>query len=305
MMLTILGPTATGKTALAAAVAAQVNAEVISADSRQVYRGMDLGTGKDLDDYVVDGAAVPFHLIDIVDPGYEYNVYEFKRDFYNAYTDISQRGKRVILCGGTGMYIEAVLGKYRLESVSVNKSLRKMLEGKSMEELTQQLESMKKLHNHSDTVTRERLVRAIEIEEYYLHNSSEQEPEIPSVIVGVDLDRQVIRERITNRLHTRLEEGMVEEVQKLLDSGVDSQKLTYYGLEYKFITWHLLGLISYEEMVRRLNIAIHQFAKRQMTWYRRMQRKGFVINWVDGLLPMEERAAEVICIWNENGDLNL
>ena len=305
MMLTILGPTATGKTALAAAVAAQTNAEIISADSRQVYRNMDLGTGKDIDDYFFENQNIPYHLIDIVDPGYEYNVFEFKRDFYHAYTDIAARGKNVILCGGTGMYIEAVLGKYRLESVPHDKALRKSYADKSMEELAQVLASMKKLHNHSDVVTRERLLRAIEIETYYQHNSSEQEPEIPSVIVGVHVERSIVRERITKRLHARLEEGMIEEVRQLLDSGVDSEKLLYYGLEYKFITRHILGQLSYDEMVNRLNIAIHQFSKRQMTWFRRMQRKGFVINWIDGMLPMEEKAAEVIQIWKENGDIEI
>ncbi|PID94101.1 MAG: tRNA (adenosine(37)-N6)-dimethylallyltransferase MiaA [Bacteroidetes bacterium] len=301
-MLTILGATATGKTSLAAHVAVRAHAEIISADSRQVYRGMDLGTGKDLDDYRVDGEPVAYHLIDIVEPGYAYNVYEFKRDFQKAFTDISERGKRVILCGGTGMYIEAVLGKYRLEKVPINKPLRVSLKDKSMEELTEMLTSMKRLHNRSDLSDRERLVRAIEIASAYREEAAVPEPEIPSVIVGVELDRATVRERITHRLHARLEEGMVEEVAALLHRGVDSERLLYYGLEYKYIVLHLLGQLSYEEMVKRLNIAIHQFAKRQMTWYRRMQRKGAVIHWVDGTLPMEERVAAVMAIWKAYGD---
>ena len=304
MMLTILGPTATGKTALAAAVADLANAEIISADSRQVYKGMDLGTGKDYDDYIVNGKTIPYHLIDIQEPGYEYNVYEFKRDFYQAYNNIVAAGKRVILCGGTGMYIDSVLGQYRLEKVPENKVLRKELEVKADDELVAMLSELRPLHNHTDTDTHERLIRAIEIEQYYAQNSTIEDPAIPSVVVGVELERQVVRDRITTRLHQRLDEGMVEEVQRLLDSGVDSEKLLFYGLEYKYITWYILGQISYDDMVKKLNIAIHQFSKRQMTWFRRMQRKGVAINWVDGMLPLEERAAKTLDIWKEYGDYN-
>lgn len=304
MMLTILGPTATGKTALAAAVADLADAEIISADSRQVYKGMDLGTGKDYDDYIVKGKTIPYHLIDIQEPGYEYNVYEFKRDFYQAYNKIAASGKRVILCGGTGMYIDAVLGQYRLEKVPVNKVLREELEVKSDEDLVAMLSELRSLHNHTDTNTHERLIRAIEIEQYYAQNSTIEDPAIPSVIVGVELERQIVRDRITTRLHQRLDEGMVDEVQRLLDSGVDSEKLLFYGLEYKYITWYILGQISYDDMVKKLNIAIHQFSKRQMTWFRRMQRKGVVINWVDGMLPLEERAAKTLDIWKKYGDYN-
>jgi tRNA dimethylallyltransferase len=301
-MLTLLGPTATGKTALAAAIAAQTNAEIISADSRQVYKGMNLGTGKDYADYQVQGASVTYHLLDIVDPGYEYNVYAFTRDFYRTYRSVAAQGKRVILCGGTGFYLEAVLGNYRLEKVPENRALRHEFNHLSLKALEDRLKTLKTLHNHTDTDSRERLIRALEIETYYAENSCDRYPSIPSVIVGIHLEREQVRERITHRLHARLEAGMVEEVQQLLDSGVDSERLIFYGLEYKYITWYLLGRISKEEMVTRLNIAIHQFAKRQMTWFRRMERKGFIIHWIDGRLPMEEKVDEAIRIWQQEGD---
>jgi tRNA dimethylallyltransferase len=299
-MLTILGPTATGKTSFAAHIAAQLNGEIISADSRQVYRGMDIGTGKDYDDYIVDALSIPYHLIDIVDPGYEYNVFEFRRDFMAAYNDILYREKYPILCGGTGMYIESILKGYTLVNVEVNKKIRQDLESKTDEELIRILVSYKVPHNITDTSDRQRLIRAIEIQEYYkLHPNEVIDYEnIDSIIFGLSLERQKVRDRITARLHWRLEHGMVEEVERLLDEGVSSEKLLFYGLEYKFITKYILGEIGYDVMVKRLNIAIHQFSKRQMTWFRRMERAGFQINWIDGELSMGERLEKVFNVLN-------
>lgn len=290
-MIVILGPTATGKTKLAAEVAAKINAEIISADSRQVYKDMTIGTGKDYDDYIVDGVKIPYHLVDIVEPGYEYNIFEYKRDFLNAYNDILSRHKKVILCGGSGMYLESVISKYRLDEVPINNELRESLSRKTNEELVEILSKMKKLHNTTDSEDRDRIIRAIEIETYMnLHPEVDDDYVVPSSIYGLKGDRDYIRKRITDRLYYRLEnEDMLGEVERLLDSGVDSEKLKYYGLEYKFLTKHILGEITYDTMVNRLNIAIHQFSKRQMTWFRRMEKKGFKINWIDVELPLNDK----------------
>ena len=295
-LITILGPTASGKTSLAASLADRLNTEIISGDSRQVYRRMDLGTGKDLVDYVVNGHFIPYHLIDIVEPGYKYNVFEYQRDFLKAYEEISTKGKLPILCGGTGMYIESVLKGYRLLPVPENPELRSSLIGKSLEELTHILEGYKKLHNSTDVDTVKRAIRAIEIEEYYKQQSPEYRefPSLRSLIIGVDIDRELRREKITRRLKQRLDEGMVEEVRALLEEGIPAENLIYYGLEYKFLTQYVIGELTYEEMFHQLEIAIHQFAKRQMTWFRGMERRGFTIHWLDATLPMEEKLEQII-----------
>ena len=299
-LITILGPTASGKTPLAAALADKLGTEIISGDSRQVYRRMDLGTGKDLVDYVVDGRPVPYHLIDIVEPGYKYNVFEYQRDFLKAYEDIKARGKMPVLCGGTGMYIESVLKGYRLLPVPENPELRASLEGKSLEELTRILEGYKKLHNSTDVDTAKRAIRAIEIEEYYKQQPLEYRefPSLNSLIIGVDIDRELRREKITRRLKQRLDEGMVDEVKSLLAEGIPAENLIYYGLEYKFLTQYAIGELTYEEMFHQLEIAIHQFAKRQMTWFRGMERRGFNIHWLDATLPMEEKVGQIINLIN-------
>lgn len=301
-LITILGPTASGKTPLAAALADRMGTEIISGDSRQVYRRMDLGTGKDLVDYTVDGRQVPYHLIDIVEPGYKYNVFEYQRDFLKAYEEISAKGKTPILCGGTGMYIESVLKGYRLLPVPENPELRASLEGKSLEELTHILEGYKKLHNSTDVDTCKRAIRAIEIEEYYKQQPPEYRefPSLKSLIVGVDIDRELRREKITRRLKQRLEEGMVDEVRGLLAEGIPAENLIYYGLEYKFLTQYAIGEISYDEMFLQLETAIHQFAKRQMTWFRGMERRGFTIHWLDATLPIEEKTEQIINLINTN-----
>ena len=301
-LITILGPTASGKTPLAAALADRMGTEIISGDSRQVYRRMDLGTGKDLVDYTVDGRQVPYHLIDIVEPGYKYNVFEYQRDFLKAYEEISAKGKTPILCGGTGMYIESVLKGYRLLPVPENPELRASLEGKSLEELTHLLEGYKKLHNSTDVDTCKRAIRAIEIEEYYKQQPPEYRefPSLKSLIIGVDIDRELRREKITRRLKQRLEEGMVDEVRGLLAEGIPAENLIYYGLEYKFLTQYAIGEISYDEMFLQLETAIHQFAKRQMTWFRGMERRGFTIHWLDATLPMEEKTEQIINLINTN-----
>jgi len=295
-MITILGPTATGKTSFATYVASQLNGEIISADSRQVFRGMNIGTGKDLADYSIDGVDIPYHLIDIADPGYEYNVFEFQSDFLKAFEDIEAREKFPILCGGTGMYIESVLKGYKLINVPNNEVLREFLELKSDEELEEILLDYKDLHNTTDITERDRLVRAIEIQKYYEDHPDLDIsfPKIDSVIVGIDFDRRVIRARITERLEQRLEEGMVDEVRALLNSGVTTEQLKFYGLEYRFITQYLEDEIAYNEMFRRLNTAIHQFAKRQMTWFRRMEKQGFEIHWLDGNLSHQDKMMQLI-----------
>ena len=300
-MITILGPTASGKTAVAARLASEIGGEVISADSRQVYRRMDIGTGKDLADYVVDGHQIPYHLIDIREPGTKYNLFEYQQDFYDVYQDIRRRGKEPILCGGTGLYIEAVLKGYKLSPVPQNQQLRDSLEGKSLAELTQLLTELKarngsNMHNTTDVDSCQRAIRAIEIETYNLeHPTPRRElPAVDSVIIGIDIDRDLRREKITRRLRKRLEEGMVNEVQALLDEGIPAEDLIYYGLEYKFLTEYLTNQITYDEMFTRLEIAIHQFAKRQMTWFRGMERRGFTIHWMDSRLPMAERVREIV-----------
>lgn len=295
-MITILGPTASGKTPLAAHLAKSIGAEIISGDSRQIYRGMDLGTGKDLADYTVDGYAVPYHLIDIVDPGYKYNVFEFQRDFLASYNEIKESGKEVILCGGTGMYLESVLKGYRLIPVPENKELREKLSDKSLDELTGILSGYKKLHNSTDVDTVKRAIRAIEIEEYYLKENVDARPfpDIKSLIIGVDISRELRREKISRRLKQRLDEGMVDEVRKLLESGLSADDLIYYGLEYKYLTLYVIGQLSYDEMISQLEIAIHQFAKRQMTWFRGMERRGFVINWIDAEMSMEDKIGAIV-----------
>ena len=294
-LITILGPTASGKTPLAAHLADKLGTEIISGDSRQIYRRMDLGTGKDLVDYVVDGRPVPYHLIDIVEPGYKYNVFEYQRDFLKAYEEITAKGKLPILCGGTGMYIESVLKGYRLLPVPENPELRASLEGKSLEELTRILEGYKKLHNSTDVDTAKRAIRAIEIEEYYKQQPPEYRefPTLNSLIIGVDIDRELRREKITRRLKQRLEDGMVEEVRGLLAEGIPAENLIYYGLEYKFLTQYAIGELTFDEMFLQLETAIHQFAKRQMTWFRGMERRGFTIHWLDATLPMEEKIEKI------------
>ena len=303
-MITILGPTASGKTPVAARLAAEIGGEIISADSRQVYRRMDIGTGKDLADYVVDGRQIPYHLIDIREPGTKYNLFEYQQDFFDAYETIRSRGAVPILCGGTGLYIEAVLKGYHLSPVPQNQPLRDALEGKSLEELTQMLTALKaktgsNMHNTTDVDSCQRAIRAIEIETYNIeHPTPRRElPPVDSLIIGIDIDRELRREKISHRLKARLEEGMVDEVRALLDEGIPAEDLVYYGLEYKFVTEYLTGQTSYEEMCTRLEIAIHQFAKRQMTWFRGMERRGFMIHWINATLPMEEKIERIKQLW--------
>ena len=298
-MITILGPTASGKTPLAASLAKEIGGEIISADSRQVYRRMDIGTGKDLEDY----GDIPYHLIDIAEPGTKYNLFQYQQDFFDAYNNIIGRGKIPILCGGTGLYIEAVLKGYQLSPVPQNPELRKRLEDKALDELTQMLVELKQqngsnMHNKTDVDSCQRAIRSIEIETYNLqHPVPRRElPPVDSVIIGVNIDREARRQKITNRLKARLEGGMVDEVRSLLNEGIPAEDLIYYGLEYKFVTEYVTGQTTYDEMFQRLEIAIHQFAKRQMTWFRGMERRGFTIHWIDALLPMEEKVKAIIQI---------
>ena len=281
-IITILGPTASGKTKVAATMAARIDAEIISADSRQVYRRMDLGTGKDLEDYFVDGKNIRYHLIDIAEPGTKYNVYEYQRDFLQAYQDIKARGKNVIVCGGTGLYLESILRSYRLSPVPQNPTLRKELSNKTLEELTDILKQFKTLHNTTDVDTPSRAIRAIEIATYYQHTPVDDRPfpTLSSYTIGIETDRETRRQRISQRLRQRLEEGMVDEVKNLLDEGISPDDLIYYGLEYKYLTLHAIGKLSFDEMFTKLEIAIHQFAKRQMTWFRGMERRGIEIHWM-------------------------
>lgn len=299
-LITILGPTASGKTTFAAALAAHLDTEIISADSRQIYRSMDIGTGKDLADYIVNGKQIPYHLIDICDPGYKYNVFEYQHDFFRVFKDIRERGKLPILCGGTGMYIEAVLKGYKLLDVPQNPELRESLKNKSLQELEAILASYKELHNKTDVDSVQRAIRAIEIEEYYKIQApdiNEYDP-VKSLIIGIDIDRELRREKISRRLRLRLDEGMVDEVRAILASGVQPEDLIYYGLEYKFLTLYVIGQLSFEDMVSQLEIAIHQFAKRQMTWFRGMERRGCVIHWLDATLPTEEKINKTMRIIN-------
>jgi tRNA dimethylallyltransferase len=297
-LIVITGATAGGKTSVAANLAGKINGEIISADSRQVYRGMDIGTGKDLNDYIIDGQRIPFHLIDILNAGEKYNVYQFQHDFFEAFNNIIDRSKLPILCGGTGLYIESVLKGYKLISVPVNEKLRNSLENKSLEELTQILSKYKKLHNISDTDSVKRAVRAIEIEEYYSQNNEKiiEMPQFDYVVFGIKFDRDSRRRRITERLDQRLKEGMIDEVKGLMDSGVSSENLIYYGLEYKYITLFLMGELTYSEMRTKLNTAIHQFSKRQMTWFRKMEKHGIKIHWIDGYELMENKINRIISL---------
>ena len=302
-MITILGPTASGKTSLAADLAARIDAEIISADSRQVYRGMTIGTGKDLDDYRQGDRLIPYHLIDICEPGTKYNLFQYQQDFHLIYNNIVARGVRPILCGGTGLYIESVLKGYALSPVPQNQALRDKLADKSLAELTEKLEDLKRrnhsvMHNRTDVDTAQRAIRAIEIESYNLEHPTDNRtlPPIDSVIIGVGINREERRRKITQRLKQRLEEGMVDEIRQLLDRGIAPENLIYYGLEYKFVTEYVIGKTSYEEMFRQLEIAIHQFAKRQMTWFRGMERRGFTIHWIDALDPMDSKVAQIMDI---------
>lgn len=290
-LITILGPTACGKTAFAARLARLVNGEIISADSRQVYRQMDIGTGKDLSEYSADGKPVPYYLIDIRNAGEKYTLYDYQRDFHKAYHDIRDRDRQPILCGGTGLYIESVLKGFHLPDVPPNAGLRNDLEKKSLEELALILAQYRRLHNTTDTDNKKRAIRAIEIEEFKRSHpaSSTDFPPVESIIIGLDIDRELRRRKITERLKSRLQEGMLDEINRLLASGVSANDLIYYGLEYKYVTLHLTGQLSYDEMFHQLEIAIHQFAKRQMTWFRGMERRGFAIHWINASLPMEDK----------------
>lgn len=302
-MIVILGPTACGKTTVATHLAAHIGAEIISADSRQVYRRMDIGTGKDLDEYVVDGTAVPYHLIDICEPGEKYNLFEYQRDFLNAYHDITARGHQVILCGGTGLYIEAIVNGYQLSEVPQNPRLRSQLEGLSLSQLTEMLKKLKaalgeNMHNTTDVDTPQRAIRAIEIADYQLSQKTGTRsfPHIPSVVIGLDITREARRQRISTRLRQRLEQGMVDEIRGIIHSGVSPEDLMYYGLEYKYVTQYVIGQCTYEEMFTQLEIAIHQFAKRQMTWFRGMQRRGTHIHWVNAMQPIEDILTQILKI---------
>ncbi|MBM3435885.1 MAG: tRNA (adenosine(37)-N6)-dimethylallyltransferase MiaA [Bacteroidetes bacterium] len=292
-MVVVLGPTATGKTAFAANLAYRLNGEVISADSRQVYRGMDKATGKDFNDYIVNGVQIPYHLLDIVDPGYEYSVYEFQRDFLEAFHSITERGKLPILCGGTGMYIESVLKGYRLVDVPENPVLREELKTKTDVELIEILKSCKTPHNITDISDRKRLLRAIEIQQYDADHPEPDRsfPQLRPVIFGIRFEREELKQKITHRLKARLEAGMVDEVKALLAKGLKPEQLKFYGLEYKYLTQYVTGELNYEEMFRLLNTAIHQFAKRQMTWFRKMEREGAEIHWIEGRLSIEEKVS--------------
>ena len=294
-IIAILGATAGGKTSVATALANKLDAEIISADSRQVYRQMSIGTGKDIEEYQVDGKPIPYHLIDIVDPGYKYNVFEYQRDSLAAMNDIASRDKKMVLCGGSGMYIEAILKGYKLINVPPNTQLRNEYADKSLEVLTCILASMKSMHNQSDVDTTKRAIRAIEIAQYY-NDHPEIDiffPTINSVIFGIKFDRNSRRRRITERLRSRLESGMIEEVKGLLEQGLTPEQLIYYGLEYKYLTHYITGQSNYQEMFDGLNTAIHQFAKRQMTWFRKMERNGFKIHWIDGYMDMDEKLERI------------
>ncbi len=297
-LITILGPTATGKTKLAAALAAMIRGEIISADSRQVYRGMDIGTGKDLDDYSYNGVEVPYHLIDIVDPGYEYNIFEYQRHFSKAFNEIISNDKIPILAGGSGMYLDAVINGYELTQVPEDLFLRKQLDRLSDEELRDKLQSYEGLHNTTDLIERKRMIRSIEIKEYEKLNPGKkvEMPEIDSVTFGLSFERHEIRQRITDRLSQRLENGMIQEVEQLLAKGLKPEQLTFYGLEYKWLTLYVTGQIGYDAMFANLNTAIHQFAKRQMTWFRRMEKRGTKIYWIDGAIPLENKLNAMLMI---------
>lgn len=300
-IITILGPTASGKTTFACHLACHFDGEILSGDSRQIYRSMDIGTGKDLTDYVIGGKQIPYHLIDIRDAGDKYNIFDYQLDFHQAYTDIKQRNKLPILCGGSGLYIESVLKGYSLINVPENKELREQLKNKSLEELTNVLCTYKKLHNTTDVDTAQRAIRAIEIEEYTKNNPADKNefPPLNSLIIGINIDREARREKISRRLKSRLQEGMTEEIQAILDRGIKPEDLIYYGLEYKFVTQYILGELTYDEMFSQLEIAIHQFAKRQMTWFRGMEKRGLHIHWINYDLPVKEKIQIVEKLLNE------
>ncbi|MGI6233078.1 MAG: tRNA (adenosine(37)-N6)-dimethylallyltransferase MiaA [Prevotella sp.] len=309
-MITIIGPTASGKTALAAALAHRIGGEIISGDSRQVYRGMTIGTGKDLADYQVEGQAVPYHLIDICNPGEKYNIFRYQQDFLKAYHDIENRGKTPVLCGGSGLYIESVIRGYALSPVPQNQTLRDSLKDKSLNELTQMLEKLKVqtgsvMHNTTDVDTQQRAIRAIEIETYNLEHPTERRSQerIESLVVGVEIDREERRKKITRRLKDRLEEGMIDEIRGLLDKGIQPEDLMYYGLEYKYVTEFVIGKLSYDEMFKQLEIAIHQFAKRQMTWFRGMERRGIQIHWINALQPVEQKVNQILQLMEETSKI--
>ena len=328
-LITVLGPTASGKTSFAVAMGRHLDSEIISADSRQVYRKMDIGTGKDLDDYRVEDVSIPYHLIDICDAGTKYNVFEYQRDFFRVFRQIKEKGKLPILCGGTGLYIESVLKGYKLLDVPPNPSLRESLKDKSISELEAILASFKTLHNKTDVDSVQRAIRAIEIEVFYqtagndnthvmmsispfvipsevegslcipdsstaLRMTENVNSPLNSLIIGIRIDRELRRKKISDRLHYRLENGMIVEVRRLLDSGIQAEDLIYYGLEYKFITQYVIGEITYNEMVTLLETAIHQFAKRQMTWFRGMERRGFTIHWIDASLPTGDKIKQTL-----------
>lgn len=290
-LITITGPTASGKTPFAVEIATKVEGEIISGDSRQVYRLMDVGTGKDLDEYTVGDINIKHHLIDIKEPGEQYTLYDFQKDFHEAYQDILFKNKRPILCGGTGLYIESILKGYELKEVPINQKLRDSLENKSIEELSAILSEYKQLHNTTDIDSKKRAIRAIEIARFQQihHTSTQSYPAVDSLVIGVSIDRDNRRKKISSRLKARIDEGMIDEVKKILSLGVTPKDLIYYGLEYKFVTLYVTGQISYQEMYNKLEIAIHQFAKRQMTWFRGMERRGIAINWIDALLPMNKK----------------
>jgi tRNA dimethylallyltransferase len=294
-LIIVTGPTATGKTKFAIDLADRLNAEIISADSRQVFRGMDLGTGKDISEYSSNGKTIPYHLIDILDAGQKYSVYQFQKDFFTAYDSITKRGKNVVLCGGTGLYVESIVKNYQMSDVPENPELRKSLENKSLEELETILSELKTMHNSTDIDTRNRAIRAIEIATYEKDNPGKSDyPKLNTLIFGVHFERAEIRKRITERLKQRIDEGMIDETRKLIESGVSPDVLISYGLEYKYITWLLQEKISYQQFFSELNTAIHQFAKRQMTWFRRMERNNIKIHWIDGRLPAEEKVAKAM-----------
>jgi tRNA dimethylallyltransferase len=301
-LITLLGPTASGKTPLAAALACELDTEIISADSRQVYRGMTIGTGKDLADYIVHGKSIPYHLIDICNPGEKYNLFEFQHDFHKAFAAIRAKGKTPVLCGGTGLYIESVLKGYKLLDVPENPALREQLKDKTPGELAEILKSYKTLHNKTEVDSAQRAIRAIEIEEYYLTQEPEKREYEPlnSLIIGIDIDRELRRAKISRRLKSRLDEGMVDEIRHLLDAGISPEDLMYYGLEYKYLTLYVTGQITFTEMFNQLEIAIHQFAKRQMTWFRGMERRGFRIHWLDAQMPLEEKTNRILGLYAEN-----
>lgn len=295
-LITILGPTASGKTKLAVLLADKMDGEIVSADSRQVYKGMDIGTGKDLADYNIGERTIPYHLIDIADAGSKLNIFEYQQAFYSAYNEIKDRGKQAILCGGSGLYIEAVAEGYDLKPVPQNDELRKKLEAYTLEDLAHHLEKMKKVHNKSDFDTKKRAIRAIEIETYYQTNPHEKtsNPQLSNIYFGISIDREVRRQRISQRLHERLAQGLVEEVEELHKKGVSIDDLMYYGLEYKYVGSYLAKQLSYNDMVQGLEMAIHQFAKRQMTWFRGMERKGLSINWIDYSVPNDEKVELIL-----------